>query len=90
MPDALKSLSPHETADLRVDFFVQPVVAVAGKPWRSSVVLVDQYGNRHTIKNCVFKSTQSNKPPQPKEPEEHPFNIADPIEKEVVSVLKAE
>ena len=28
--------------------------------------------------------------PQPKEPEEFPYKIADPIEKEIVSVLKAE
>jgi len=83
-------LNPHETAELRVSFFVQPVVAVTGKEWRSTVILIDQHGNRHQLKNCLFRSIKSGKPPEPKDPEEHPFSIADPIEKEVVSVLKAE
>jgi hypothetical protein len=83
-------LSPHECAELRASFFVQPVVAEKGKPWQSSVTLVDQYGNRHTVKKCVFRSIESNKPAPPKEPEEYPYQIADPIEKKIVSVLKAE
>lgn len=83
-------LNPHETAELRVSFFVQPVVGVKAKPWRTTIVLIDQHGNRHAIKNCVFKPITTDVPPKPKEAEEHPFSIADPIEKEVVSVLKAE
>jgi hypothetical protein len=38
----------------------------------------------------VFRSLVSDKPEPPKDPEEYPYEIADPIEKEVVSVLKAE
>ncbi len=83
-------LGPHECAEIRVCFFVQPVVGEKGKSWKSSVILVDQYGNRHKIKNCVFRSLESDKPEPPKDPEEYPYKIADPIEKEVVSVLKAE
>ena len=83
-------LSPHECAEIRLCFFVQPVVGEKGKPWKSPVILVDQYGNHHKIKNCEFRSLVSDKPEPPKEPEEYPYKIADPVEKEVVSVLKAE
>lgn len=40
-------LQPHETADIRAVFFVQPVVGVDGKPWRATLIFIDQYGNRH-------------------------------------------
>jgi hypothetical protein len=83
-------LSPHECAELRVCFFVRPVVAKKGKPWRSPVILVDQYGNRHKIKHCVFRPIVPDEPAPLQEPEEYVYQIADPIEKEVVSVLKAE
>ena len=83
-------LSPHECADIRAVFFVKPVVAEDGKPWHTTVVFADQYGNRHKVKNCIFRSIVSGSPAPPKEPEEFPYEIEDPIEKEVVSVLKAE
>jgi membrane protein implicated in regulation of membrane protease activity len=83
-------LSPNECAEIRVSFFVEPVVAKPGKNWRSTVIFIDQYGNRHKIKNCVFQSLPSAKPTTPAEPEEYPYEINDRIEKEVVSVLKAE
>lgn len=47
-------LRPYECTELHAMFFVQPVVAVKGRPWHSSLVFIDQYGNRHKIKNCVF------------------------------------
>jgi hypothetical protein len=83
-------LSPHESADISADLFVQPIVGEKGKPWRSSVIFVDQYGNRHKVKHAVFQPIETNKPAAPKEPEEFPYEIADPIEKEIVAVLKAE
>jgi hypothetical protein len=85
-----QALSPYECANLRVVFFVQPVVAKKGKPWQTSVIFIDQYGNRHRIKNCTFRPIVGDAPRPPKEPEEFPYEIGDPIEKEVVSVLKAE
>jgi hypothetical protein len=83
-------LSANECAEFRVCFFVQPVVAKKGKPWESKVIFIDQYGNRHKVGKCVFRPIVIDRPPQPKEPEEYPYEIADPIEKEVVAVLKAE
>jgi hypothetical protein len=82
-------LGPNESADLHADFFVDTPPPKAGTPWRSSVVFVDQYGNRHTVKRCVFGAMVPGTPPPP-EPEEFAYQIADPVEKEVVSVLKAE
>ena len=85
-----QALEPHECAEVRATFFVKAVLAEIGKPWRASVVFIDQFGNRHKVKNCEFRSLQNNKPPVRQEPEEFPYEIADPVEKEVVSVLKAE
>ena len=83
-------LSPHECAEIRVCFFVKSVVAEKGKPWQSPIIFIDQYGNQHRIKNCFFNALPTAGPPRPEEPEEYPYEIANPIEKEVVSVLKGE
>jgi hypothetical protein len=48
-------LRPHETADIRVTLMVEPVVGVEGKPWTATLIFIDQYGNRHKVKNCVFR-----------------------------------
>jgi hypothetical protein len=83
-------LSPHECAEIRVCFFVKPVVAEKGTAWQSPILFIDQYGNPHKIKNCLFNALPTAGPQQPREPEEYAYQISDPLEKEVVSVLKAE
>jgi hypothetical protein len=90
--DARRSqvLSPGECAEIRVSFFIAPPPVEKGNLWRSSLIFIDQYNNRHKIKNCVFKSLMSGAPPAPKEPEEFVYEVADPVEKEVVGVLKSE
>jgi hypothetical protein len=52
-------LSPYESADIHVMFFLQPVTAEIGKPWRTPLVFIDQYGNRHKVKNCIFRGLQA-------------------------------
>lgn len=52
-------LQPHETAEIRAVFFVQPVVAVDSKPWTATLIFIDQYGNKHKLKNCVFRAVLS-------------------------------
>jgi hypothetical protein len=83
-------LEPHESAEIHASFFVQPVMGEKGKPWRSAVIFIDQYGNRHRVKSAEFRPMETNQPPPPKEREEFPYEISDRVEKEVVSVLKAE
>jgi len=85
-------IPPNETRNAHFDFWVFPPVEKAGQPFKThSVTFIDQFGNRHTVKNVTFTvhPSESSKL-APKEPEEFPYQIADPIEKEVVSVLKAE
>lgn len=80
-----------ETRDLTFDFWVFPPVAKPGADFTvHSVTIMDQFGNRHTMNRIRFRSDAADVPTKPKEPEEFPYAIADPIEKEVVSVLKAE
>lgn len=40
--------------DLRFDFFVQPPVCAAGKPFKGDVAIVDQFGNEHWLKGLIF------------------------------------
>jgi hypothetical protein len=61
-------LNPHECTELHATFFVQPVVGKKGEPWQSPVIFIDQYGNRHKVKNCVFKSMAANQPPGARPP----------------------
>jgi hypothetical protein len=84
-------IPPNETRDLTFDFWVYPPVFAPSKPFvAQSVVIFDQFGNEHKVRHVVFGVRQAAASALPKEPEEFPYEIADPIEKEVVSVLKAE
>jgi hypothetical protein len=84
-------IPPGETRDVSFDFWVYPPVAKPLDPFTSRcVTIIDQFGNRHKLNRLRFRSTAADSAPKPKEPEEFPYEIADPIEKEIVSVLKAE
>jgi hypothetical protein len=48
-------LAPGECTGIQALFFVQPVVGEVGKPWHSTLIFIDKYGNRHKVKNCVFR-----------------------------------
>ncbi|MGA2726109.1 MAG: hypothetical protein ABSG79_27345 [Bryobacteraceae bacterium] len=80
-----------ETRDASFDFWVYPPVAKPTDHFAAhSVTFIDQFGNRQVVKRVQFRSMAADHPPKPKEPEEFPYAIADAIEKEIVSVLKAE
>jgi len=84
-------IPPGETRNVNFDFWVYPPVEEPMNHFTAhSVVFMDQFGNRHIVKRVRFRSTAADNPPKSKEPEEFPYAIADPIEREVVSVLKAE
>lgn len=85
-----QTLAPHESAEIHTSFFVEIEPPKQGHAWQSAVVFIDQYGNRHKLRKCVFRSLFPDTPLPPKEPEEFPYEIGDPVEKEIVSVLKAE
>jgi len=81
---------PGETTEVDSDFWVMPPVRKEGEDFKTSVVLIDQFGNEHKIKNVVFAGPKPKEPKQEEGPSEPIHSIADPIEKEIVAVLKAE
>lgn len=84
-------IAPNETRNLSFDFWVYPPVASPTKPFvPHQVNFFDQFGNCHTAKRLMFRSDATKKNSSQKEPEEHLYAIADPIEQQVASVLKAE
>jgi hypothetical protein len=83
-------IRPGETIDVSANFWITPPVRTVGKDFKATVILSDQYGNGHKIKNVLFRGPQP-KPPDKNEPPIEPiYSISDPIEKDVVAVLKAE
>lgn len=86
-------IPPSETRNVSFSFWLYPPVDKRAKAFVAhSVVFIDQFGNRHKMRSVSFRplsSVMSGKSKE-KEPEEFPYKITDPIEKEVVSVLKAE
>lgn len=40
--------------DLRFDFFAQPPICEAGKPFKGDIAIVDQFGNEHWLKGLEF------------------------------------
>ncbi len=84
-------IPPGETRDVSFNFWVYPPVVKSAEHFTAhSVSFIDQFANRHSVRRVQFRSDASDHPPKPKEPEEFPYAIADPIEREIVSVLKAE
>jgi hypothetical protein len=81
---------PGETTEVSSDFWIVPPVRKEGEDFKTAVILVDQYGNEHKIKNVVFKGPKLKEPKKDEPPSESIHSIADPIEKEIVAVLKAE
>jgi len=84
-------IPPGETRDASFDFWIYPPVVKPDEHFTvHSISFIDQFGNRHPVKRLQFRSMAADHPPKPKEPEEFPYAIPDAVEREVVSVLKAE
>lgn len=81
---------PGETTEVDSDFWVIPPMRKEGEDLKVSVVLIDQYGNEHKIKNVVFTGPKPKEPNKEETPSEPIHSITDPIEKEIAAVLKAE
>lgn len=81
---------PHQTSEVHSHFMLVPSVRRVGENYKATVILTDQFGNDHKIRNVVFRG------PAPKVDEakhleqELVHRIQDPIEKDVAAVLKAE
>jgi hypothetical protein len=50
-----ETLGPFENSNIHVMLTVEPVVGKAGEAWKSAIVFIDQYNNRHKVKRCVFR-----------------------------------
>ncbi len=86
----MHDIPPGETRDLTFDFWIFPPVVERGRKFVAhSVTVLDQYGNRHTLKRVEFKSQDIDQA-KPDEPEERAYQIADDVERQVVAVLQAE
>jgi len=88
-------LVPNITTELSIDFWIQPPIIKENKDLKLTIVLIDQFSNRHKIKSILFESIfkrrlaeVDNKPPDL--PKEAIYSIKNEIEKEVASVLKTE
>ena len=88
-------LLPNITSELSIDFWIQPPIINEDKDLKLTIALVDQFGNKHKIKNLLFESNVkkrlsaiNNKTPDL--PKEAIYKIKNDIEKEVASVLKTE
>ena len=81
---------PGETTEVSSDFWIVPPMRKEGEDLKTTVVLIDQYGNEHKIKNVVFKGPKPKEPRKEEPPSEPLYAITDSLEKEIVAVLKAE
>ena len=49
-------LEPHASPQrISIRFTVYPIVHRQGKPFKATIILVDQYSNEHVFKNLLFK-----------------------------------
>lgn len=82
---------PGETRTMSFDFWIFPPVVEAKAAFIAhSIRFMDQFGNKHTVRQVRFRSMAADQRPKPKEPDEWAYEIDDPIAKEIVAVLRAE
>ena len=81
---------PRATTEARSDFWITPPVRNVGENFKTTVVLTDQYGNDHKLKNVIFRGPKPKEPQKQGLPVEPISSITDDLEKAVVAVLKAE
>lgn len=55
-------IAPRATADIRALFFVLPPPSDEHEDFKATIVLVDQYGNKHKARRIVFRPPHNNKP----------------------------
>lgn len=80
---------PKGTTEVSLDFWVQPPILGEAKNLKTTVILVDQFGNEHKVK-LMFKGREKKKSKEHELPGESIYKIADPVEKEIAAILKAE
>jgi hypothetical protein len=86
----LYDIPPQVTTQANAHFWVQPPTRKAGQAFTATVVIVDQFGNEHKVKNVDFRGER---PPvaAPAAPSQESIHaIADPVERNVAEVLKDE
>ncbi len=81
---------PGQTTEVDSNFVIIPPIRKVGEDLKVTLFLTDQYGNDHKIRNVVFKGPSPKQPASKRPAPESIHSISDPIEKEVVAVLKAE
>lgn len=83
-------IPPGFTTEATADFWIQPPVRKVGQDFKATIVIVDQFGNKHAVRKVLFRSIRPPAPQQAEPPQESIHAIADPVEKQVVAVLKDE
>jgi hypothetical protein len=83
-------IPPGATTWASVLFWVQPPVRRVGENFTATVVIVDQFGNEHRLKKVVFKGPRPTEPEQAQPPREPIHAVTDPVERDIVAVLKDE
>ena len=72
------------------DFFIQPPHKRQGKPFSARLEFTDNLGNRHKTRRVTFSCRVRAESEEAAPPREPVYEIADPVVKKVVSILKAE
>ena len=84
-------IPPGETRDASFHFWLFPPFVKETQPFIArSLIFTDQFGNRHRVRRVSFRPITPTGSPRAQKSEEFPYAITDPIEREIVSVLKAE
>lgn len=81
---------PRATTEIRADFWIRPPICKEGKDFKTAIILIDQFRNEHKVKDAVFKGPRPKEIRKDEPAGESIYSIKDPIEKEIVAVLKAE
>ena len=85
-----ESIPVGVTAEIGVDFWVCPPFRKKGESFSSRITLIDHLGNRHRTRKITVHSDWRASREEPKPVEEPIHSIRDPIEKQVVAILKDE
>jgi len=83
-------ISPGRISEVSVNFFIVPPPISEEVDYSPRLYVIDQFGNHHRIKDMVFRAPKKPRPKKPEPKKEAIYSIENALERNVVSILKAE
>jgi len=81
---------PGKSTEVALSFWLQSLSCKIGQDFVGTIKVIDQFNNCYKLKDLHFQGPTTPQLLKPTPPKEAIYSITDPLEKSIVSILKAE